>query len=398
MKSCPLTPDREKKHMARIRSSKPEWWRKAKWCALSREIRFTYKGIWEVMCDDEGRFLADARLIKGDVWPFDDDITVKKIETWLAKLTTVPVTLTTGEQVPSVVLYERDGVRYGILPGFLKHQKISHSTPSKFPSPPNYRANASRAFPEKRRNDSALSGSGAERDLDRDLDVDVDLDLESGAERDLEGDPAQSRREDLDPVVREGDRAAPPAPLVELPVGARRFVEQLYSLASEKRRLDVTRQLYDSLDPRLRGARLRKGVYVKARSPDHLERCCVAVLEDPPRNIDAAIVVLLEKLQDPPPGPTPAEQHKADTSAAIAEEEAYQRAMKAAGIAWANAHPDEYAPILAAVTAEFGANGSSFAKMARDAALAQRCAKAAEFPSFEVWKREGYAPPKPAHA
>lgn len=204
--------------------------------------------------------------------------------------------------------------------------------------------------------------------------------------------PDADQAPDPDPFVVDSDRAAPPAPLVELPVEAERLVEQLYSLASDKRRLDVRRQLYDALDPRLRGARLRRGTFVKARSSEHLAACCRAVMDDPPRNIDAAIVIVLEKLLDPPPGPTVTERHKAVLDASTQEEEAYQRAARAAGVTWANQNPELYAPILEAVDAEFnhvGGNGTStFVKIARDTALGQRCAAAAGFPSFTAWQQE----------
>lgn len=368
--------------MARIRSSKPEWWRKPKWCALQRDVRFTYKGIWEVMCDDYGRFLADVRIIKGDVWPFDDDITFKKIESWLGILERVPVTVDDrGDRAPAVVFYVSEGIRYGFLPGFVKHQKISHKTDSKFPAPPeDYRLHSGK-FPENGRKNSPTSGSGADRDLERELD--------SGAEGPV---ALLGIADEIDPVVRDEDRAAPPAPLVELPPEADRFLDQFYSLSTDKRKLDARRQLYDSLDPRLRGARLRKGVHVKARSVEHLAQKCREVCEDPPRNPDAAVVILLEKLQDPAPGPTPAEQHKADESTRVAEEDAYHRAAKSAGVIWAREQPEAYAPILAAVNREFpDAESNAFMRMSRDSALVQRCAKAAGFPSFDTWRSQRQA-------
>ena len=157
--------------MARIRSAKPEWWSKVKWCRLPRDVRFTYKGIWEVMADDEGRFQADTRLIKGDVWPLDDDITTKKLESWLKILADVVVTDRGSRRVPAVVLYVVDGVRYGFLPGFVKHQKISHPTPSKFPPP-------SGIAPESLRNDSGDFPESFRPDVDFDVDGDVDFDFE----------------------------------------------------------------------------------------------------------------------------------------------------------------------------------------------------------------------------
>lgn len=171
--------------MARIRSSKPEWWSKAKWCAIPRDIRSTYKGIWEVMADDQGRFQADLRLIKGSVWPLDDDITLKKIEKWLPVLVGVPVTVD-HKRYPAILLYVVDGVRYGFLPGFVKHQKISHPTPSKLPPPPE-------SF--------AINSGGTPERLRPDVDVDVDLD------RDLDGRTATTARtraeEPLDELCRQ---------------------------------------------------------------------------------------------------------------------------------------------------------------------------------------------------
>jgi hypothetical protein len=159
--------------VARIRSSKPEWWRKAKWCALPRDVRSTYKGIWEVMADDEGRFQADVRLIKGDVWPFDNDITMKKIEKWLGQLAGVIVTVG-RKRLPAIVLYEVDGARYGFMPGFVKHQKISHPTPSRLPAPPESLLKDSGKAPEPLRPD----GDGdVDRDGDKDLEKEKDARL-----------------------------------------------------------------------------------------------------------------------------------------------------------------------------------------------------------------------------
>jgi hypothetical protein len=60
------------------------------------------------------------------------------------------------------------------------------------------------------------------------------------------------------------DDPAPPfekahRPTVTLPASAKRFVDEVYGLATEQRRADVTRQLYDAIDPAKRGARLRAG-------------------------------------------------------------------------------------------------------------------------------------------
>src|SRR5687768_4354881 len=113
------------------------------------------------MCDDEGRFLADPRQVKADVWPLDDDITPKKIAGWLPQLATVHVNMPDGVRVAAVEFYQADGVTYGYLPGFVKHQKISHPTPSKLPKPPSIdkepHSKTSGAAPELRRSDSGAA-------------------------------------------------------------------------------------------------------------------------------------------------------------------------------------------------------------------------------------------------
>jgi hypothetical protein len=156
--------------MARIRSSKPEWWTSAKWCRLPRDLRATYKGIWEVMCDDEGRFLADPRQVKADVWPLDDDITPKKLAAWLPKIGAVAVTLDDGARSQAIVFYDVEGVRYGYVAGFVKHQKISHKTPSKLPPPPE---------PRRKRSGTAPETLPPDVDVDREMDVEVEKEKET---------------------------------------------------------------------------------------------------------------------------------------------------------------------------------------------------------------------------
>lgn len=325
---------------------------------MPRDIRFTFKGIWEVCADDDGRFLADARVIKGKIWPLDDDVTLKKIERYLLAIA----------DAGRIVLYDVRGVRYGCVVNWFKHQKISHPTPSVHPAPPSeVLRNDSGTIPERLRSDSVLSGAeriGEER---------------KGAER------------------SEDEPSAPPASAVlsalTLPQGAVDLLSTFYEPAlSERQRQryrDVVAQLWETLDPKHPGPKIRGGKRVKAHNADHLDFVCRRVLSDPPNNRDMAVVFVLNKLLDPLPGPTVAERHKADTEAAIAEEAAYQGAAKAAAVRWARDHPDEYAPILAEVDAQYARVAeSSFTKMARDSQLTQRCAKEAGFPDFATWQQQ----------
>ena len=192
--------------------------------------------------------------------------------------------------------------------------------------------------------------------------------------------------EDPNPLGLE--RTAPPAPLASLPPMAERLVEQVYGLSTEKRRLDVRRQLYETIADPGRGARIRRGVYVKARSADHLNEVCRAVLDDLPREVDAAIVFVLRKLQDPPPGPSPTDVAAADTAKQVALEDEYHAAQRRAGLEWARTHDEEFQKLRRPIDAEFGDQTNAFARLARDVALAQAAARAAGFPSFDEWRQQ----------
>ena len=61
--------------MARIRSLKPEFWTDEELaCQLTRDERFLYLGLWN-LADEHSRLRGDPRYIKGQLFPYDDDIT-----------------------------------------------------------------------------------------------------------------------------------------------------------------------------------------------------------------------------------------------------------------------------------------------------------------------------------
>lgn len=59
--------------MGRMRTMKPEFFRSRSLAKLPREARMTYVGLW-TEADDHGNGIADPRLLKGAIWPLDDDI------------------------------------------------------------------------------------------------------------------------------------------------------------------------------------------------------------------------------------------------------------------------------------------------------------------------------------
>lgn len=121
--------------MSRIRSAKPSWWSDQLLVTLTRDERFTYKGLIEVCADDEGRFIADPRVVKGRVWPYDDDLTTEWVERVLATLSALGADEHDGEY-GRIMLYAHKGARYGWVVRWARHQRISHPTPSTLPPPP----------------------------------------------------------------------------------------------------------------------------------------------------------------------------------------------------------------------------------------------------------------------
>lgn len=110
--------------MSRIRTIKPEFWGHWKTARVSRDARLLFLGLINES-DDEGKQLGSPKTIAGVVYPNDDDVNAKHVEKWLDEL----------EVVGLIYRYEVDGVRYLLLPGFTEHQKVSHPTPSRLPSP-----------------------------------------------------------------------------------------------------------------------------------------------------------------------------------------------------------------------------------------------------------------------
>lgn len=110
--------------MARIRTIKPSFWGDEKVAELSRDARLLFLGLVS-FADDEGRFLASHQAIAGYVFPNDEDITPSKLAKWLAEI----------EKQGMITLYNGGRLKYGALPGWTKHQKISHPQSSSHPKP-----------------------------------------------------------------------------------------------------------------------------------------------------------------------------------------------------------------------------------------------------------------------
>lgn len=151
--------------MARIRTIKPGFFRSDDVSMLSYRARLTWIGLWTYV-DDEGRGRDDARIIKGDIWTLEDDVTWREVEEDLTELS----------RSGHVVRYEVDGRRFLAIPKWLEHQVISRASKSKFPSPNSVNIREEEAFTDDSMSvqggDTAGKGTGnREREEEREKEL-----------------------------------------------------------------------------------------------------------------------------------------------------------------------------------------------------------------------------------
>lgn len=109
--------------MARIRSIKPSIWTDERFIGLSRDARLLCIGMIS-HADDEGRLLATAARLSGDIFPADE-IRPGAILGWRGEI----------EQCGLIEIYTVRGVEYARFPRWGKHQRISKPQPSVLPGP-----------------------------------------------------------------------------------------------------------------------------------------------------------------------------------------------------------------------------------------------------------------------
>jgi hypothetical protein len=110
--------------MARIRTVKPSFFRSLTITTLPIPARLTFVGLWTYV-DDEGRGVDDPRLVKAELWPLDDEITTKKVESHLAAFA----------ERGLILRYEFSGRRFLQVVGWKEHQRINRPQDSAFPGP-----------------------------------------------------------------------------------------------------------------------------------------------------------------------------------------------------------------------------------------------------------------------
>lgn len=351
-----------------IRTLKRSFFTDEKVTIAPREVRLTFLGL-VVNADDYGRLRADPRLLKAAIYPLDDSVTAQVVAGEIDELVHLRL----------VRRYDVNGTAYLEISNFAKHQVMNRKYGSDIPAPAEEvptqcgeSADAVRAHGRSGANDNANANEGAERS--------------SGP---VAGAIVPAPIPALRPGEPPEDDQLPASLLGLLPPEAHdllnRFYEPALTPAARKRYREVAMQLVDAVDPKHAGPKIRGGMRVKARSRQHMADVCRAVIKDPPMNRDAAIVFVLQKLTDPPKGPSVTEQAARASEADRQREDAYQREAKQAGVAWAKEHPEEFERIRAAVDATYQGKTGTFVEQAKQSELVTRTARAAAFPKYDDW-------------
>lgn len=132
--------------MARKRMIDPDFWNDEKLGSCTRDERLLFMGLIS-NSDDEGKGRANVRLIKSEIFPYDDDLKIKDIEKMFINLSKKNL----------VIVFVVDEQEFYYLPNFNKHQVINKPMPSKLPEIPNetqlpyYYGSDTVALPPKRK-------------------------------------------------------------------------------------------------------------------------------------------------------------------------------------------------------------------------------------------------------
>lgn len=108
--------------MARIRTIKPDFFTSLTIADLPIPTRLTFIGLWTHV-DDDGRCVADPRLIKAALWPLDDEVTANDVMSDLR-------ILSESSLITQYTVGERS---YLVVNGWSEHQRINRPGASKLP-------------------------------------------------------------------------------------------------------------------------------------------------------------------------------------------------------------------------------------------------------------------------
>lgn len=113
--------------MPRIRTIKPSIFSSLTVSSWPIPVRWTFAGLFTYL-DDKGRGLDETRLIKSELYPLDDAMTIRKIDQHLKMI---------ADSGP-LCHYKVAGQSLIHIKSWREHQRINRPTPSKFPPCPKH--------------------------------------------------------------------------------------------------------------------------------------------------------------------------------------------------------------------------------------------------------------------
>ncbi len=123
--------------MARKRMIDPGIWTSEDFANLSIMARLVWVGLIS-NADDEGRGKANTAYLKSQLFPYDDELSLKKIESALKEI----------EKTMSIEFYEIENKKYFQLTKWYKFQKIDKPSPSQIPKKPENTGDEQKIFGE----------------------------------------------------------------------------------------------------------------------------------------------------------------------------------------------------------------------------------------------------------
>lgn len=169
--------------MARMRSVKPEFWQDQEITRLPRDVRLMYIGMWN-LADEHARLQGDPRFIKGQLFPYDDDMPAWEIDLMVDAL------VSSGK----AQRYTVRGAVYLYLPKLSKHQRLEpDKVASRLPSPDEAESETdqSESHANKSAQDSDLSVNGSALSM---LHVAGGMEQVSGAAQNADAPDTKSKR------------------------------------------------------------------------------------------------------------------------------------------------------------------------------------------------------------
>ena len=124
--------------MARIRSIKSEVRTSLVVAEWPREVRYFWVLLWGYL-DDRGHGVDDARLVKADCMPLDDDVTAATVDEWLTMISggsPEGFAKSSPEASGPLCRYRVDGRRFMHAVNWREHQRPSHPKASHIPKCP----------------------------------------------------------------------------------------------------------------------------------------------------------------------------------------------------------------------------------------------------------------------